>query len=602
MEIAVAVLIQAVYWPLAAVLVWRAVRRRAPMLVAILVAVLLAAGAIAALDPMSEATFSRVPIGIGNATIAVLLAVFPDGRAVPRWILIPAALEVGIQVGNLASGLAWENRQPWWPIHFAVLWTVMLLAGQLYRYLRRSSIEERTQARWPLLGMITVMLGFLVWMVAGAGGIPVSSVWVANLLNAVLAPTFAIGLLAPRTAPVDLLLAWVITGGLWLIAVGSIAAASVKVFDAWIPDAAPWLAAMVSATGGLLLAIVARWIGRRTAFGRLTSPVRAVAELGDRLGASIDPRDVPRHIVDTVTDALHLRGVRVASPSGLHAHVGEEPLGAEAVDIPIRYAGLTVGTLTALPRLGDAALTPRDRATLERMCRQAGPALHNTQVLADLLDARSQLVFAREEERKRLRRDLHDDLAPTFSGLGLSAAAVEAFARAGDERAAAAAARLVEGFSSASRQLRDVAYDLRPPVLDDRGLVEAIRERVGSTEHPVVTVEADTTLPALPAAIEAAAFRIAQEAVANVKRHASASHCVVSVASGPDALRIVVTDDGRGIAPESTIGVGIQSMRERTDEVGGTLTIDRPPAGGTRVVADLPLLSPTPVATMSGRP
>jgi signal transduction histidine kinase len=242
-------------------------------------------------------------------------------------------------------------------------------------------------------------------------------------------------------------------------------------------------------------------------------------------------------------------------------------------------------------------MSPTDSATLAHVAAQAGPALHGARVVGELIQARSRVVRAREEERKRLRRDLHDELAPTFAGLGLSAAAVETFTRVGDARASDAAAQLVAGLQAASRQLRDVAYDLRPPVLDEEGLVAALRERIltpGSS--PEITMDAPRDRLELPAAVESAAYRIAQEAVMNVRRHAAASHCHVTISLDAGALRLEVEDDGIGVRPGRP-GVGLRSMRERAVELGGSLDLTRPEGGGTAVIALLPLGSDPPITT-----
>jgi signal transduction histidine kinase len=197
-------------------------------------------------------------------------------------------------------------------------------------------------------------------------------------------------------------------------------------------------------------------------------------------------------------------------------------------------------------------------------------------------------VHAREEERRHLRRDLHDDLAPTFAGLGLAAAAVREYSLAADERAAEAAGELIAGIAAATRQIREIAYDLRPPVLDERGLVAAVRDRVAGDALPPVTVVAPERRLVLPAAVESAALRIVQEAVVNVRRHAAASRCTVSIERREHALAVEIADDGRGMPPVPRDGIGLRSMRERAAELGGGLEIERL-APGTRVFVLLPL-------------
>jgi len=352
-----------------------------------------------------------------------------------------------------------------------------------------------------------------------------------------------------------------------------------------------WLtAAIVGATAG-----PAMWATRRisdvTVYGRRPDPGRTLGELGDRLAASVDPRTVPVDIVATVTSSLGLAGAALRGVPALSATAGAPVDAAEGrTEYPIRYQGEQLGLLIVIPRPGDSALTAHDRAVLTQICGQAAPALHSARVVRDLIDARSRIVFAREEERKRLRRDLHDDLAPTFAGLGLAAAAVETFSRLGDERAADAAARLVAGLRAATRQLRDVAYDLRPPVLDDRGLVAAIEERLSAPGSvPAIRVDAPRERLELPAAVESAALRIVQEAVTNVRRHAAASVCVITVTVDGGMLRLSIADDGVGIPDRFAGGMGMRSMAERAGEVGGELSAAPAPKGGTLVRASLPV-------------
>ena len=589
MDLAVAVLILAVNLPLAGLLAWRAAQRRVPVFAATATIVLLLASCSAAWDPTAEGPPARAAIAVANISLALLLAVYPDGRFTPRWIAVPALVEVGLQAGNLATGFAWE-QQAWWPWHFLFTWVPLLLGGQLYRYMRRSSVAERERARWPLLALLAMVLGFLLWSIAvAAGAASEDANWLANLLLDLPAPAFAVGLLAPRLLDVDRLLRVVLGAGAWALTVGLVAWGLSIATEAVAPDGAAWVTGVATAIVAVPLAVGARRMADAVVSGRHPDALQSLVALGDRLSATVDPRAVAGEIVEGVTGALGVRYAGVLGANGLAAESGE--LGdAETSRFPITYAGEELGELIVAPRPGEAALTESDRTVLAQICAQAAPALNSARVVTELVEARSRIVFAREEERKRLRRDLHDELAPTFAGLGLSAAAVEAFARAGDGRAADAAARLVTGLHAATRQLREVAYDLRPPVLDDRGLVAAIRERVaGPGSVPAVEVDAPEGRLVLPAAVESAALRIAQEAVANVRRHAAAARCTVTLGLEPGMLRLDVVDDGRGLPDRFRAGVGLGSMHERAAEVRGTVEVVRRPDGGTRVTARLPV-------------
>jgi signal transduction histidine kinase len=152
---------------------------------------------------------------------------------------------------------------------------------------------------------------------------------------------------------------------------------------------------------------------------------------------------------------------------------------------------------------------------------------------------------------------------------------------------------LREELRGAISDIRRLVYDLRPPALDDLGLVAALRqlaERYGSKEDaPLrVAVEAQEALPDLPAAVEVAVYRIAQEALTNVARHARATTCVARLAIDHE-VTLEIVDDGVGIPAGRNAGVGLSSMRERASELGGTCLIQSVPEGGTRVIVRLPL-------------
>jgi signal transduction histidine kinase len=216
--------------------------------------------------------------------------------------------------------------------------------------------------------------------------------------------------------------------------------------------------------------------------------------------------------------------------------------------------------------------------------------------LADALAAsRARLVQAREEERRRLRRDLHDGLGPTLAGIGLGLDLVAA-ALDGDPAGARRTLRELGAETAAAvDDVRRLVQDLRPPALDEMGLVPAIRQQADrlALRSPglVLRVDADGVLPPLAAATEVAAYRIAVEAVTNSVRHADARTCRVDV-TADDVLRIEVVDDGRGIRTGTVRGVGLVAMTERAAEVGGTCTVGAAAPGGTRVVAMLPLGTP----------
>jgi two-component system, NarL family, sensor kinase len=269
---------------------------------------------------------------------------------------------------------------------------------------------------------------------------------------------------------------------------------------------------------------------------------------------------------------------------------------SQLVAFPLVAQRETVGRLLVGTRAPVEQLRPDDERLLADLARQAGPAAHAV-ALRRVLDAsRADLATTREEERRRLRRDLHDGLGPTLAGLTLGLDTALALA-AGQAEQRELLGRLKAETQRAVTDVRRIVYGLRPPALDELGLAGALREEVRrlQCEAPglMVTLTAGGGLARLPAAVGVACYRIVGEALTNVARHGRASCCSVRVelAAAPPGhgLRVEVRDDGVGLPDVWRAGVGIMSMRERAAELGGTLVIEPSGQGGTRVAALLPV-------------
>lgn len=188
-----------------------------------------------------------------------------------------------------------------------------------------------------------------------------------------------------------------------------------------------------------------------------------------------------------------------------------------------------------------------------------------------------------------MRRDLHDDLAPSLAALALGVSTSVDLVSSDPVAATSLLRQLEDAIRTTVGDVRRLVYDLRPPALDELGLLEAIRDRARQwSGHGLeVTVDGAADLPPLPAAVEVAAYRIIQEALMNVTRHARAQRCIIRLAM-VNGLEIEVEDDGAGLPPEHTTGVGLHSMRERAEELGGSMAIESQPGHGTTVRAYLP--------------
>jgi two-component system NarL family sensor kinase len=336
----------------------------------------------------------------------------------------------------------------------------------------------------------------------------------------------------------------------------------------------------------------------RLMYGDREEPYRALARLGERLGSTLDPDAVLPATVESVAEGLRAPYVAIELEEGggwRTAASHGEARDDEPVRLPLEYRGEVVGRLIVQPRARTEPFSAADLRLLGDLSRQAGVAAHAVRLRQDLVRSRERLVVTREEERRRLRRDLHDGLGPTLAGIGLEIESVRALTQRDPNAADELLTRLKTEVQDAIADIRRIAYDLRPPTLDELGLVPALREQAarlsGSNGSPGtlrISVEAPGDLPGLPAAVEVAAYRIAVEAVTNVSRHAEAHTCSIVLSVHGD-LEVEVRDDGRGIPPSPKGGVGLASMRERAEELGGTLAVEPGEDSGTVVLARLPL-------------
>jgi signal transduction histidine kinase len=247
-----------------------------------------------------------------------------------------------------------------------------------------------------------------------------------------------------------------------------------------------------------------------------------------------------------------------------------------------------VGRLTVTPRPGERALDEQDAELVAALADSAAPAVAALHLTDSLQEARERLVIAREEERRRVRRDLHDGVGAALAGLRLQLDSARDLVA--DPLAAKLLDAAADGLTEAVRDVRQVTDDLRPPTLDDLGLaasLEALAARVGT---PSLAVDVEVgPLPPLPAAVDVACYRVAAEALTNAVKHAAAARIQIRVQAGDGELRLTVTDDGRGLpARSSGEGIGLASMRQRAEEIGGRCTIDSGPAG-THVAVVLPM-------------
>jgi signal transduction histidine kinase len=322
-------------------------------------------------------------------------------------------------------------------------------------------------------------------------------------------------------------------------------------------------------------------------------------KLAADLSETVQPIEALRATVRTLTEALRLPYAAITLEPGAPPVAMAGHPGLSEVPIPLTYQSQSVGELIVSPRTGSREFDATDRRLLEELAQQIGVVAHNVRLTNDLQTSRERIVTAREEERRRLRRDLHDGLGAQLAALTLQTGALKATIRTDPDAAVAQASELQHELRDAVADIRRLVQGLRPAALDDLGLIGALGARVAtvnlvewteSDQRPLlVALDAPDDLGPLPAAVEMAIYRIVDEALTNVVKHANASRCRVVLLRDPEGIRLTIEDDGAGIPADRISGVGLQSMRERALELGGTLIIRAVDSSGTRIVAELPV-------------
>ena len=256
---------------------------------------------------------------------------------------------------------------------------------------------------------------------------------------------------------------------------------------------------------------------------------------------------------------------------------------------PVRVGAHELGVIAIGGRSRGRGFSADDVVAVDAIARQAALAISNARHAEALHASRERAVAGIEEERRRLRRNLHDELGPTLAAMKLRLGVLR---RTGgltseDLHVVDELSRMVDSTTAAVRRLVD---DLRPPLLDDLGLGDALRCLGFVPPELALRVEGFDGLEDLPAAVQVALYRIVSEAIRNVVRHAGATTCDVRLQRNDTAITVTVVDDGRGIDDGRTDGVGLAAMRERADELGGLVTVSRGVDGrGCCVAATIPL-------------
>ncbi len=536
---------------------------------------------------------------------------FPDGRFIPRstpWRMILAALllltpAVVYPLTRLLLVAYGPGEWAYGTFIFTV--AVMMAAGlvsQVYRYRRVADAVQRQQMKWVLVGFAAAFL-WILWLVLWLTGIlarinisePVTTLVMMHLTilaTAALPVTIGFSILRYRLWQVDLFInRALVFGSLTLLVT------AVYIFVVGV------LGVLFQAGGNLLLSILATGLVailfhplrrrlqqavNRRMYGDRDDPATVLSRLGKRLEETSVPGDTLPSLAKTIAQTLKLPYVAIEVDDAIVGEAGNPPLHK----YPLVYQSQPIGHLLVAARAAGEEFTANEEQLLRNVARQAGPAVYAEQLTSQLQRSRQRLVTTREEERRRLRRDLHDGLGPQLATLTMKVTAAQNLLGTDRDAVEELLAEVKAESQNAIKEIRRVVSGLRPSALDQLGLLSALQEFVARNGdgHTQVTVQAPNTLPPLPAAVEVAAYRIATEAVTNAVRHAQAHRCTLCLQVN-ETLHLEISDDGRGLPLNFEPGVGLSSMRERALELGGSFEIRSEQGQGTVLSVRLPMVA-----------
>ncbi len=570
------------------------------------------------------ATWTWVPAYLGAFTLLPLL--FPDGRLPsPRWRPVLWVVLACIGGTALSAALAPESLtspathnplavkavpELGWAGTAACIFVLapVCLAALVSRY-RRSLGAARLQLKPFVVATAVAVSVPLVALQLELAGIPVPTRLYQGLgvvsLSAMAGAAVA-GMVKHGLYGANLGVNTLVNRGLVFAGLAAVAAVAYVAVAAVLAALIPGQAGLAPAAVAIVVAVVAgRSVRTRlqAAVDRLLYRQRdydyaVLASLGQRLRSTLGADAVLPVIAETVAGALKLPYVDVTVGRGqqVAASASYGEVRTDALVLPLVHQGEVVGRLTAAASDPADPFDDADRRLLDELAAQIGIVAYALCLATDLQRSRERLVAAREEERRRLRRDLHDGLKPTLAGIALGLDAVRNIVDRDARAASSLLGRLKSELDGAGGDIRRLVHDLRPPALDELGLVGALRQHATrialSPTSPDVVLDAPPDLSPLPAAVEVAAYRIGMEALENVRTHSHATSCEISLRVENGQLQLEVRDDGKGLAAGRRTGVGLLAMQERAAELGGSCSVETLNGSGTCVRARLPLESP----------
>lgn len=522
-------------------------------------------------------------------------------RIIPFVYLAPYGLFLAYMLAmRIFTADTWNWMGGWnageWAV--AAIYVVLFAAVAVANYLANRDAATRLQFRWLFFALL--LSGgslFFLWLLPGAVlGRPLVTAPMLALLGLPIPLGLAIAILRYRLFDIDLVINRTLLYGTLTIStmaiyiflvgyIGDLLQTRDRTVLAFL--ATGLVAVLFQPMRERLQRLVNRWM-----YGERDDPYAALTHLGRQLEGTVTPDAILPAIVDAVANALKLPYVAVALRKGQEmvtaSSIGQPVSGSELKRLPLVHQNEEIGQLILAPRAAGESFTTAEMRLLTDLARQVEVAAHNVRLTADLRKSRERIVTAREEERRRLRRDLHDGLGPTLASLTLKLDAARNQLKQNPDQTDILLVELKSQTQSAIEDIRRLVYNLRPPALDDLGLFSAIQEYATSHLRAGLSVRIDHSgkFPKLPAAVEVAAYRIVCEALTNASKHSRATECTVRLRFS-DGLQIDVQDNGIGLPQGTHSGVGMFSMGERAAELGGIFSIHTS-ANGVKISAQLP--------------
>lgn len=338
-----------------------------------------------------------------------------------------------------------------------------------------------------------------------------------------------------------------------------------------------------------------RRLALRRLYGARSEPHEVVSRLAHLEGESTG--DVMDQLCRRMLSMLRLTYIAVELPSegGFAVAASAGTPTTPVQQVPLLHQDRQVGRLALAVRAGREPFGRSDARLLVDLGNHIARVVEVMGLNEELRRSRSQIISAREEERRRLQRELHDGIGPALAAHAMQLDVARYLVATDPREAQEVLARLLASTQEIIGEVRRVVDGLRPMPLDQFGLVSAIQHQAADFSigrqagAPAVTFTTSGDLDHLPAAVEVAVYRTAMEALNNAVRHSGAANCSLSLVAEDGRVLVTVADDGFGVPENYQPGVGLASMRDRALELGGHFRIDSAPGRGSKVIAEFPI-------------